>query len=420
MKEAITKNWMLKVVALGVSFLLWLIVVNVQDPPTIKRFTGIPVVVEHAEIITNRGNTYQLYEDSKQVTVEVKAKISDMEKIKKENIRVIADMKNLETKSNSLIPLSVKIDGYTGAYPYTATAIPGNAQIRIEANKTKTFPITVEPSGTLRSGYVIGEAKADPEKIEISGPESIISIIKKVVADVDVTGISKDVVKEANLKLYDGNGAEISLLEVEHNLGEEGLKVELSLHHKKSVDVLFDTSKISVADGYVMEGVTLEPDKIEVIGEPETLDKVNNIKVPAEALVENELSETVERTINIAEYLPEGLQVVDETIGAPILVKIAVAKSGTRVLEFPVGSISVSNIPPGYKLEYGVNGSIKITVTGSADVLKEMEELESGSVTLNLAGYSEEGVYTMPLQVVLPDGIELAEPVEIEVKLSKK
>ena len=45
----------------------------------------------------------------------------------------------------------------------------------------------------------MGELKANPEKIKISGPESVIDSIDKVVALVDVSGQSKDEEKEAEL-----------------------------------------------------------------------------------------------------------------------------------------------------------------------------------------------------------------------------
>ena len=151
MKEALTKNWTLKVLALGFSFLLWLMAVNIQDPVIEKRFSGIPVSIEHAEIITNRGNTYQVLTDT--ITVKVSGKRSDMEKLRSSNIVAVADMKNLDTKSNSLIPIDVTVDVYSKD-GFEATAIPGNLEIKIEANKTKTFPITVDTTGNLKEGYI--------------------------------------------------------------------------------------------------------------------------------------------------------------------------------------------------------------------------------------------------------------------------
>ena len=416
MKEALTKNWTLKVLALGFSFLLWLMAVNIQDPVIEKRFSGIPVTIDHAEIITNRGNTYQVLTET--ITVKVSGKRSDMEKIRSGNIVAVADMKNLDTKSNSLIPIEVSVESetFTPNYNFTATAIPGNLEIRIEANKTKTFPLTVDTTGNLKDGYVLGNVEVNPETIEISGPESLISIISKVSAKVNVDGMSKDADLPAELVVYDGNGKTLDLTRMEYDLGEE-LIVSITLLKTKAVSVMFDTSGIEVADGYVLDSVTVEPERIEVVGDPLELAKLENIRIPADALVETNLTETVERTINISDYIPVGFSVKDETAGVPVLVKISVVKAGTRVFEFPVASIYVLSAPEGFKMSYGTTGNISIAVTGAQEDLDAMEDLGQGSVSLDLAGIKEAGKYTVPLQVVLPKGVELEQEITIEVLL---
>ena len=266
MREALTKNWGFKVLALGFSFLLWLAVVNVQDPVMTKTFTGVPVTVVHPEIITNRGNTYQVVEGTETVSVVVKAKRSDMEKLRADSIVATADMKNLDTKSGTLIPIDVTITASV-RNSYEAYATPGNIQIQIEANKTKSFPITVNTSGNLKDGYVLGEAKANPEKIEISGPESVVTSIDKVVASVQLNGESEDTELEARLEIYDANGKSIAMTTLEDNLNGETVKVSITVQQKKNVAVYFDTSGIQVADGYVLEDVSAEPETIEVVGE---------------------------------------------------------------------------------------------------------------------------------------------------------
>lgn len=419
MREALTKNWGFKVLALGFSFLLWLAVVNVQDPVMTKTFTGVPVTVVHPEIITNRGNTYQVVEGTETVSVVVKAKRSDMEKLRADSIVATADMKNLDTKSGTLIPIDVTITASV-RNSYEAYATPGNIQIQIEANKTKSFPITVNTSGNLKDGYVLGEAKANPEKIEISGPESVVTSIDKVVASVQLNGESEDTELEARLEIYDANGKSIAMTTLEDNLNGETVKVSITVQQKKNVAVYFDTSGIQVADGYVLEDVSAEPETIEVVGEADELDKIDSIKVPVEALQETNLAETVERTVDVANYIPRGLRVLDETKGAPVVVKITVAKAGTKRFEFPVGSISVLNLPNGYKVSYDTTGNIEIAVIGTKEELDSMSELEQGSVYINLIDMKSEGSYTVPLEIVLPNGVQLDHEVTIGVTLEKE
>ena len=195
MKRALTKNWGLKLLAFVFSVLLWIIVMNIEDPVDERTFSGIQVTVTHPEIVTNPGNTYQILDDSSTVSVTVKAKRSILNKIKTDDIRATADMKNLDVRTRSLIPIDISIPSYAGRFE--ATANPINLRVSIELGKSETFPITATSSGTPRDGYQVGELKANPEKIKISGPESVIDSIDKVVALVDVSGQSKDEEKEA-------------------------------------------------------------------------------------------------------------------------------------------------------------------------------------------------------------------------------
>ncbi len=67
------------------------------------------MTVTHPEIVTNPGNTYQILDDSRTISVTVKAKRSILNKIKTDDIRATADMKNLDVRTRSLIPIDISI-----------------------------------------------------------------------------------------------------------------------------------------------------------------------------------------------------------------------------------------------------------------------------------------------------------------------
>ena len=88
---------------------------NIEDPVDERTFSGIQVTVTHPEIVTNPGNTYQILDDSRTVSVTVKAKRSILNKIKTDDIRATADMKNLDVRTRSLIPIDISIPSYAGS-----------------------------------------------------------------------------------------------------------------------------------------------------------------------------------------------------------------------------------------------------------------------------------------------------------------
>ena len=92
-----------------------------------------------------------------------------------------------------------------------------------------------------------------------------------MVALVDVSGQSKDEEKEAELILYDNNGKIIDSTQIENNLGDEGLKVKITMLQTKSIPVEFDTSLIGTASGYHFSGISIQPESIQIVGTEEQL-----------------------------------------------------------------------------------------------------------------------------------------------------
>ena len=128
MGKILKNNLGLKLLAFLFSFLLWLIVVNIDNPVMSKTFSGIPVIVEHSEILTEQKKTYQIVDDTQNVNVTISAKRRTLNKIKTEDIIVTADIK--EMYLDSQIPLEVVVIGYEGSYENALTN-PRNLQIQV-------------------------------------------------------------------------------------------------------------------------------------------------------------------------------------------------------------------------------------------------------------------------------------------------
>lgn len=71
MKRRLTANLGLKVLAFFSAVLMWFLVVNIDDPVTEKTYTGIPVSVINEEVVTTTNRTYQIVDNTQEVTVTV-------------------------------------------------------------------------------------------------------------------------------------------------------------------------------------------------------------------------------------------------------------------------------------------------------------------------------------------------------------
>lgn len=414
MKKRLKNNLVLKLLALLFAFLLWLLVVNIDDPVENKTYKNIPVTVENETIITRKNQTYQIVDSTQNVSVTISAKRSILNKIKADNITASADMKELYLES--MIPITVTVPEYEGRYK-EASSLPGNLQVTIEENASKKFPITPMATGTVRDGYVLGAIKAEPETVSINGPASVLNRINRVVAEVNVSGLAQDSTLESSIVLYDADNNVIDQALVGNNLGEIGVSVNATLLHTKNVQVILDTSNVRAADGFSVAGINFEPQEIQIAGKKELLDTVEAIHVPTEALENEWISTKTEMIVDITPYLPEEIQLVDENAGN-LIVTVTVQKEGTKSFDLPVGSITVNNLKEDFKLRYKSTEDLEIHIRGPQDVLDGIVIADKASI--DFKDMKESGTFKVPVKVVLPQGCTLENEVQIEVILEKK
>ena len=413
MKKSLMNNLGLKLLAFLFALLLWLIVVNIDNPITDATFDGIPVTVEHPEIITQDQKSYQIIENTDKISVTVYAKRSELEKIKAEDIVATADMKELYLESQ--VPIQIEIPGFDID---SASANPRNLQVKIESNKSNTFPISVTTTGKVRDGYVLGGVQADPERINVNGPESVIDSISRVVAEVDITGLSHDTTLDASVVYYDSDNSEINPEQIGNNLGTTGVKVHVTLYQTASIPVEVDTSGITAASGYSVADVTWTPEEIQIAGEQSVLEGIEKISIPADAVEAQDISQRTERTIDITSYLPEGTRLVDES-GNNVLVTIRVEKDGTKSFDLPVGSITVNNLDENLTLNYGEGEDLEIHVRGPQEVLDGLDISEI-KASIDLKDYKKAGEYELGVDIPLPDGCSLESQIKIKITLEEK
>ncbi len=413
MKKSLTNNIGLKLLAFIFAFMLWLLVVNIDDPVGSKTFENIPVTIEHSEVVTQDQRSYQVLDGTDTVSVSVSATRSVLEKISAENIVATADMRELYLESQ--IPIEITIPGYEFE---SATASPRNVQVKIEQNKSDTFPITVTTTGTVRDGYVLGTVQADPERVTVNGPESVIDQISKVVAEVNVSGLSSDSSIDATLTYYDADNNEISAEQLANNLGTTGVKVNVTLYHTARIPVTVDTSGVTAADGYIISEVSWTPEEIQLAGEEDVLEALKEIRIPADAIDITSISQRTEKTVDITPYLPEGTRLVDEN-GNNILVTARVAKEGTKSFDIPVGSITVNNLDDDLTISgYGSGDDLEVHIGGPQAQLDSLE-LGDLTVSIDLKSCTKAGEYEVPVTITLPsDASDCSVETSVTVKVT--
>lgn len=413
-KHRLTNNLGLKIIALFFSAFLWLIVVNVSNPIGSRPFSDIPVTIVNDDIIKSSGEVYQvLGEDT--VSVVVYANREIRQKLRTEDIVATADVAQMDTTTN-LIPINITIPDYSGDFD-SAVAVPRNIRIQREKSGSKVLALTAETGGTTpRDGYTLGDITVDPANITITGPESALDKIDRAVARVDVSGESKDEDIKADLILYDANGNELSQTQLDNNLGEDGIIVSVEILKEKTVPVEFGVTG-TPAEGFRYTGCTSVPESIRICGKTEAINDVDEIRVPASVIDISGADAPIERTVNITQYLPENVMLVDDNAGE-IVVTAMVEQEGTRTIKMLVSSIRISNLADELEVDYEPDAEIDLQFRGEEQALDLLDI--SNAVSVDLSEYTEPGVYDVPVQVNTPSGIEMISDPTVSLTLLEK
>ena len=89
--KTLVNNLGLKILAVVLAFILWLVVYNIDDPKKSKTFTT-NVTVENASAVTDMNKCYEVLDGTNTVTFTVTGKRSELEKLDDTDFSAVADM----------------------------------------------------------------------------------------------------------------------------------------------------------------------------------------------------------------------------------------------------------------------------------------------------------------------------------------
>ena len=145
MRQKLTNNLGLKLISIAVAFILWLVVVSIDDPVITRNYSGIEVEILNADAVTSQGKVYEVLDGSNIISVSLSAKRSVLEKMSRDYIKATADLKEMTILN------SVSIDVRTTRYSDMITSITPltkNLKVEVEDLEKKQLSINVETVGT--------------------------------------------------------------------------------------------------------------------------------------------------------------------------------------------------------------------------------------------------------------------------------
>ena len=410
--KVITNNFGLKLLAALFAVILWLVVVNIDDPKISQRFSAT-VVIENAEYLTDQGKYFEVLDDTNTIVFTVTAKRSYIEKLSNTDFKAVANMENAAIDNEGgigKVPIEVTALRYSSLV--TISKATQNLEIALDNLAQDQFIVGVETTGTLPDGCALGEVTVSPNLMKVSGPESVVSTIDHVTASIDVTNMTSDVVASVIPTLYDSDGNVVDKNELTLNMST--VTVTVRILDTKDVALIFNVTG-TPADGYAYMDMEYEPKTIAIKGTALSLNNVTAINIPENALDISGARGDITQVIDVSEYLPGGVTVADQS-QAKVKVTVHIAQLSTKVVNLFPSSIRVLNLPEGYKLSFD-NSVIRVTVSG---ISEDIAALDTESIVASIdAGQLTPGTHEVEVALDLEENL-YHEPVRVTVTVTEE
>lgn len=384
MKEKLTSNIGLKVLSLLLATLLWLGVINSQDPLETVTFTDIPVTIINEEALTAKDKIPEVVEGGKvSVVIEARKKICD--NLTRDNIVAVADFEKISL--TGAVPIEVSVVGYSDREVEIIRGMNQMMKLRLEDLVTKDFRVKISAVGETASGYVIGDMVASPNMIRLTGSSTQISRIEEVVLLVNVDGLSSDSKATGVPVIYDISGEVVSLEKVTMNT--DIVSVTIPVLPTKTVKIYVDTVGIP-AEGYEVDMLSYQPETVTIAGEEEDLKELTAaLRYYCDVTGK---SETIEQNIDISSLWNsnlKSLRLVDEE---KLAITVTFKEYGEVSFEISEEDIEIENCPNGMAARIKSVIPKEVIIHGKEARLKRLS-FKALAPYIDLSDYKKSGTY---------------------------
>ena len=425
-KKKITDNLSLKIMSVAVAVVVWLIVVNIDNPVGTNYYTITNVELinkEYVESSDTIGKMCMPEENQDTVRVAITADKKTRDKIRVSDISAVADLQQAVSLDTNpvMVPITVTCS-VSGIGPGDIKVTPQNLSVNLDEKETQEFVVNVT-RGDTKPGkdYEVGSLTANPEKVRITGPKSLVNKIDKVNAAIELNGKTQDFTQEVTLSIIDKNQEALSDSEMNSLRIENNAQVIVTAKlWKIRQGVKISAGYVGTpAEGYQAGMIKTVPDTISVAGSTEGLETLaandNVITIPSESIDISGESSDVEKKISLTDLLPDNVKLTSDS-SEDVWVTVSILPEGSREFSFPTKEIEVKNKPDDLQVTFET-AQIAIRIKSDSKDLDDLDVTKDIKASIDLED-KEEGNYEVPVTVSLPDGYEIVENVSTEVVIS--
>ena len=358
---------------------------------------------------------YEVLNGTNTVSFAVTAKRSVLNKLEDTDFTAVADMNRMivnEDGDKANVPIEITSKRSNSSLKYNGKN--KYLEVSLEDLMKRRFIITADTSGKVADGYALGEVTVtNPNVLNVSGPASIVNKIDSVVATIDVDGMSMNLSDNVIPALYDADGQEIDTTKLK--LSNTTVTISAKILSVKEIPLVFSTSGVPYGDNRVVE-ISSKPETIKVKGSSTTLNPLSSLNIPGDVLNVSGASEDITTTIDISEYLPDGVELVNAS-DATVTVTVRIEAYELKKFNLSTSQINVNGLDSNYDLSFD-QSTVAVTVSGLKNDLNKLNTRQlSASIDVTDLGV---GTHQVNLDLNLDEDNYAYQTITVTIEIKDK
>lgn len=400
----LTTNLRTLLLAFILALAVWVTAVTASNP---DETNSLPAPVE-IEFIGQDASLLQVGSVPNSVEVSLRAPKSVWEQILADpsSVRAIVDMTGLGAGTHT-----VEVVLQVNAQPVRIISVsPKTVDLILEPLASRTLPISLVIAGQPALGYQAGEAVLTPDKVTISGPESLVNQVSSVQASLDLTNVRENVEATLPLAALDADDNLVTGL----TLSPQAVELSLPIVHLGGYrDLAVKVVTVGrPASGYRLASVDVFPPIVTVYSGNTSLIESLPGYVETMPLNLSGVSENIETRLDLV--LPTDVTLVGE-VNVLVQVTIAPIEGSLTVAYRPV---EVTGLGTGLKAQVSP-ATVDVIISGPLPLLDALRASDV-QVSIDLTGQGAGSYQLTPKVTVLLEGltVESILPAAVQVTIS--
>ena len=303
LRALVQRNLLAKIIALVVAVVLWLFVMNEQNPQIEGSFT---VAVE----LRNVPEGYKITQSEKSVKLKVRGARSFFVSAEPEGFKAYADLDGLDSGEHEVKVKAVLPQGFE-----LVDAQPETVSVTLDKIVRRSVRVDLIVTGSASAGYTVGKISQSANTTVIEGPESRVAEVDRVIGYVGLSGNRDDFTLQVPLTPINSDGKAVDDVELLARTVEVSVQLARGLTRKiVSVHPVLDDV---LPEGFTLGEVQVEPTKIEIAGDAALISKVASIDT--EKIVISDMKESGKKIVHLA--IPNGVAIPNREVTVTVELK---------------------------------------------------------------------------------------------------